>query len=62
MLTEELGFESDQDCAGFICDNNGEALLESKEAGVTFAAGKAGQLFEEAKVAMFRKIDIKGQI
>lgn len=62
MLTEELGFESDQDCAGFICDNNGEALLESKPAGIVFAAGKAGQLFEQSKLALFRRVDIKGQI
>lgn len=62
MLNEELGFESDQDCAGFICDHQGEALLESKPSGVVFAAGKAGPLFEQAKLALFRRVDIKGQI
>lgn len=62
MLSEELGFESDQDCAAFICDHNGEALLEAKAAGITFAAGKAGLLFEVAKSTLFRRVDIKGQI
>ena len=63
FLTEELGFESDQDCAAFVCDHNGETLLVSKPDGViSFAAGKAGLLFESAKVAAFRRVDIKGQI
>jgi len=62
FLTEELGFESDQDCASFICDHGGQALLENKESGPAFAAGKAGQVFQTAKDAAFRRVDLKGQI
>jgi hypothetical protein len=62
FVTEELGFESDGDAAQFIYDYNGQALLEEKESGLVFLTGKAGQIFETAKVAAFSKVDIKGQI
>lgn len=62
FVTEELGFESDGDAAQFICDYNGEALLEEKEGNLRFITGKAGQVFETAKIAAFRSVDIKGQI
>lgn len=62
FVTEELGFESDGDAAQFIYDNNGQALLEEKEGNFRFLTGKAGQVFEVAKNAAFRKVDIKGQI
>ena len=62
FLTEELGFESDQDCASFICDHGGQNLLENKEGALAFAAGKAGQVFQRAKDAAFRRVDLKGQI
>ena len=62
FITEELGFESDSDAAQFICDNDGQHLLEEKGEELRFATGKAGQLFENKRYAAFRKIDIKGQI
>lgn len=62
FITEELGFESDQDAATFICEFNGEALLEQKENDILFLSGKAGAAFETAKKAAFSKVDIKGQI
>jgi hypothetical protein len=62
FITEELGFESDSDAAQFIYDHQGEHLLVEKEDGLWFLTGKAGQLFETAKQAAFRKVDIKGQI
>jgi len=62
LVTEELGFESDGDAAQFICDHNGQHLLEEKEDGLRFISGKAGQIFEAAKTQAFRKVDIKGQI
>lgn len=62
FITEELGFESDQDAATFICEYKGDALLEQKDDNIIFATAKAGQLFELAKQQAFRKVDIKGQI
>jgi len=62
FITEELGFESDGDAAQFICDYNGQHLLEEKNDELRFLTGKAGALFEAAKSAAFAKVDIKGQI
>lgn len=62
FLTEELGFESDQDCVQFLCDNNAQDLLLEADGIIKLATGKAGNIFESAKAAAFRKVDIKGQI
>ncbi|TQS34876.1 hypothetical protein Golomagni_04725 [Golovinomyces magnicellulatus] len=62
LLTEELGFVSDPDAAQFICDHNGQHLLEEKSGCLYFLTGKAGSAFESAKNDAFRKVDIKGQI
>lgn len=62
FITEELGFESDADAAQFIFDQNGQHLLEEREDGIRFYTGKAGLLFETARNAAFRRVDIKGQI
>lgn len=62
FITEELGFESDGDAAQFICDYNGQDLLQEKETELRFLTGKAGQIFETAKNQAFRTVDIKGQI
>jgi len=62
FITEELGFESDGDAAQFICDYNGQHLLEEKNDELRFLTGKAGAIFETARSAAFAKVDIKGQI
>ncbi len=62
FITEELGFESDGDAAQFICDYNGQHLLEEKNDELRFLTGKAGPIFEAARSEAFRKVDIKGQI
>ena len=62
FITEELGFESDGDAAQFICDYQGQNLLEEKEGNLRFVTGKAGTIFESAKGEAFKKVDIKGQI
>ncbi|KAF2452769.1 SAC3/GANP domain protein [Lineolata rhizophorae] len=62
FLTEELGFESDQDCVQFLCDHGAEDLIEPKEDSIVLVTGKVGRLFEDAKTGAFRKVDIKGQI
>ncbi|KAM5347962.1 hypothetical protein ACJ41O_007786 [Fusarium nematophilum] len=62
FITEELGFESDADAAQFIIDHQGQHLLEDRTDYIAFLTGKAGSLFESARSAAFRKVDIKGQI
>lgn len=62
FITEELGFESDGDAAQFICDYNGQTLLEEKGDSLRFLSGKGTQIFEAARNEAFRKVDIKGQI
>ncbi|RDA94752.1 hypothetical protein CP533_6736 [Ophiocordyceps camponoti-saundersi (nom. inval.)] len=62
FLTAELAFESDEDAAQFIIDHKGEHLLDDRKDHIAFLSGKAGPLFEGAKSAAFRKVDIKGQI
>ncbi|MCJ1314784.1 hypothetical protein MMC15_000096 [Xylographa vitiligo] len=62
FITEELGFESDEESARFLCDQGGQAFLEEREDGVRLLSGKVGNIFEAVKDAAFRKVDIKGQI
>ncbi len=64
FLTEELGFESDDESARFICDYGGQAFLEQREEDgeVRFLTAKALRFFESAKQQAFKKVDIKGQI
>ncbi|KAI9876964.1 MAG: hypothetical protein M1830_005185 [Pleopsidium flavum] len=62
FITEELGFESDEESARFICDHGAQSLLEEREDGVRLLTGKAGSVFETAKNAAFKRVDIKGQI
>ncbi|EPQ66539.1 Bgt-5100 [Blumeria graminis f. sp. tritici] len=62
FITEELGFESDSDAAQFVCDHNGQHLIEEKLGSLLILTGKAGSFFENAKNEAFRKVDIKGQI
>ncbi|KAG9246204.1 SAC3/GANP/Nin1/mts3/eIF-3 p25 family-domain-containing protein [Calycina marina] len=53
FVTEELGFESDADAAQFICDHNGQHLIEERDDGVHFVTGiPAAQLFEASKNAI----------
>lgn len=61
-MTEELGFESDEDSARFILEHASEDLLQERDDGVRFLTGRAGQLFEAAKRGAFKLIDLKGQI
>ena len=62
FLTEELGFESDDESARFVCDYNGESFLEGRDDGVRLLTGKASSFFESAKALAFKRVDIKGQI
>lgn len=63
FITEELGFESDEQSARFILDHASEDLLQEKDGSVRlFTSGRAAQLFEAAKSEAHRVVDIKGQI
>ena len=62
FITEELGFESDSETVHFILEHAPEELLQQQEDGVKLLTGKAGLVFEQAKAAAHRVIDIKGQI
>ena len=62
FITEELGFESDEEGARFVCEHGGQTFLEEHEDGVRLLTGKVGNIFEIATSAAFRKVDIKGQI
>lgn len=68
FLTEELGFESDSECAQFLTNHGaGEFLVEKRDehgihCGVKFNCPPAKHIFAAAKETAFRKVDIKGQI
>jgi len=62
FITEELGFESDEESARFMCDHGAQSLLKEETDGVRLLSGQAGLVFERAKNAAFQRVDIKGQI
>lgn len=65
FVTEELGFESDEESAQFILDQAGDTsatILQEKDSDVRLLTGKAGAIFESARANAFRNVDIKGQI
>ncbi|OKL62063.1 hypothetical protein UA08_02746 [Talaromyces atroroseus] len=62
FITEELGFESDEQSARFILEYASGELLEERDGHVRLLTGKAGRLFEDAKAQAHRVVDIKGQI
>jgi hypothetical protein len=63
FVTEELAFDSDEDAATFICDNGGEEFLQELDGAVRLICSKeSATVYEQAKNAAFRKVDIKGQI
>ena len=62
FITEELGFESDEQSARFVLDHVSEQLLQETQDGVRLLTGKCGAAFGAAKQEAFRRIDIKGQI
>jgi SAC3 family protein LENG8/THP3 len=62
FITEELGFESDEQSARFLLDHGSNELLEEKAGTVRLLTSKAGRIFEDAKVEAHKVVDIKGQI
>jgi len=65
FITEELGFEGDNEAYHFILEHSPDLLEERSigdEEAIFFLTGKAGTIFETAKTEAFRKVDLKGQI
>ncbi|PKY05873.1 hypothetical protein P168DRAFT_250818 [Aspergillus campestris IBT 28561] len=63
FITEELGFESDEQSARFVLDHTSEEFLQEKDGTVRLLTGvKASLLLETAKSSAHRIVDIKGQI
>jgi hypothetical protein len=64
FLTEELGFESYGHTVEFIASHGAEdALTQVEETGdVLLDPGVASPVFEAARAAAFKLVDIKGQI
>ncbi|KAK5118460.1 hypothetical protein LTR62_002974 [Meristemomyces frigidus] len=74
FLAKELAFNTDVEdpedfdavqraCLEFLCQHGGESFVERKDSGeVRFQTGKAIAVFEGARAAAFRGVDIKGQI
>ena len=63
FVTEELGFESDEQAARFVCDYEGNDLLQTQDEEVFLETSlKSATLFEKARKEAFSKVDIKGQI
>lgn len=60
FITEELTFESEAEAAQFIMDHGGQELLEEKDDYVQMKTNN--RLWEDAKTAAFKSVDIKGQI
>lgn len=61
-MTEELGFESDEEAALFICEHGGQDFLEGRGDGVRLLTGKVGPVFSAAASMARGKVDLKGQI
>ncbi|KAI2087637.1 hypothetical protein LOZ36_002622 [Ophidiomyces ophidiicola] len=62
FVTEELGFESDEQAARFLLDHVPEELLQEKPEGVRLVTAKAQPFFEAAKAEKHGVVDLKGQI
>lgn len=65
FLVEELAFKDYAEGREFICDKGGEAFILQKPLPTPaewLDTSKVGVVFETAKAAAFRKVDIKGQI
>ncbi|KAF2662359.1 hypothetical protein K491DRAFT_709732 [Lophiostoma macrostomum CBS 122681] len=63
FLTDELGFEHDNECRQFLEDHEAKGLVEEKPDGKDRVRIKEGAAaFEGARSQAFSKVDLKGQI
>ncbi|KAI4278633.1 MAG: hypothetical protein LQ337_000873 [Flavoplaca oasis] len=59
FVTEELGFDSDEDSARFICEHGAPHLLEERDGGVHLLTGKAPGFFDSALKAVSARPGLK---
>lgn len=64
FLTEELGFEDDEECCQFLQDHEALHLMENKtpERAARVRIKEGAAIFEQLRAGAFSKVDIKGQI
>lgn len=67
FLTDELGFENDDECRRFLQDQGAQSLVEEKinnqgESQLRVRVKEGASLFEGHRAAAFGRVDIKGQI
>ncbi|KAF2748810.1 hypothetical protein M011DRAFT_400295 [Sporormia fimetaria CBS 119925] len=66
FLTNELGFENDEECLQFLRDHGAQHLIEEKETDngpkMRVRVKEAMALFDQLRAAAFSKVDLKGQI
>lgn len=63
LITEELGFESDEETVRLLIQHVNTTMLAEKDDGVYLTANSSvGQVFEDARSGAFRVVDIKGQL
>jgi hypothetical protein len=62
LISEELGFESDQEAMEFLLQYADDSTLVLRDDVVRFLTKKCGNVFEQAKSEAFRVVDIKGQL
>lgn len=64
FLTEELGFEDDEECCQFLRDHEALHLVDTKtsERAARVRVKEGAAIFEQLRAGAFSKVDIKGQI
>ncbi|KAL8854941.1 MAG: hypothetical protein Q9221_000137 [Calogaya cf. arnoldii] len=62
FVTEELGFDSDEDCARFICEHGAPHLLDERDDGVYLLTGKGPGFFDSALKAASARPGVKAPV
>ncbi|CAO1603375.1 hypothetical protein XANCAGTX0491_006963 [Xanthoria calcicola] len=62
FVTEELGFDSDEDCARFICEHGAPHLLDERDDGVHLLTGKGPGFFDSALKAASARPGVKAPV
>ncbi|KAL9001502.1 MAG: hypothetical protein Q9169_000077 [Polycauliona sp. 2 TL-2023] len=62
FVTEELGFDSDEDCARFICEHGAPHLLDERDEGVHLLTGRAPGFFDSALKAASARPGVKAAV
>jgi hypothetical protein len=62
FISEELGFEGDEEARDFLLSYVNESVLPIRNEAFHFVTKSIGSIFEQAKAEAFRVVDIKGQL